>query len=56
MRMAHRRAHRRIWTLLALLLPVLFAGALMLRQGGPLEEAPRQIAPAGHAPPAGHGP
>lgn len=45
MRMRHRRAHRRIWIAIALLLPGLFLGALMLRPGGPWEQAPQLIAP-----------
>ncbi|MCC6716493.1 MAG: hypothetical protein IT555_01285 [Acetobacteraceae bacterium] len=45
MRMRHRRAHRRIWAVLALVLPALFLAALMLRPGLPREEAPVRIAP-----------
>lgn len=46
MRMAHRRAHRRIWVVLAVALPILFLTALALRGDGPLEEAPvRLVAP-----------
>lgn len=44
MRMRHRRAHRRIWTAIALLLPGLFLAALMLRPGGPAEQLPQRIA------------
>jgi hypothetical protein len=40
----HRRAHRRIWTVLALLLPLLLLGALALRQGDPREAAPVRLA------------
>lgn len=43
MRMRHRRAHRRIWTAIAVLLPLLFAGALLLRPGGRLGEAPVRL-------------
>ena len=45
MKAVHRRAHRRIWAVLAVLLPLLLLGALMLRPGGPLEEAPRRVSP-----------
>lgn len=31
MRLAHRRTHRRLWLLLALLLPAIFAGAVWQR-------------------------
>jgi hypothetical protein len=31
MRTAHRRTHRRLWLLLALLLPAIFAGAVCQR-------------------------
>jgi hypothetical protein len=43
MRVRHRRAHRRIWGVLAVLLPLLFLGALMLRPGGPLEEPAQRL-------------
>ncbi len=43
MRMGHRTAHRRIWNVLAVLLPLMFLGALMLRPGGPLEEASQRL-------------
>jgi len=38
-----RRAHRRIWIVLALLLPLLLLGALALRQGDPREAAPIRL-------------
>ena len=38
MQAAHRRAHRRIWQVLALLLPLAFLLALGLRPGQPVEE------------------
>lgn len=50
MRMRHRRAHRRIWTALAVLLPLLLLGVLMLRPGGMLEEAPQRLDPPGRLP------
>ena len=43
MRMRHRRAHRRIWSAIALLLPGLFLAALMLRPGGPAEQTPQRL-------------
>jgi hypothetical protein len=45
MRRRQRAAHRFIWSVLAVLLPLLFLGALMLRPGGPLEETPRRVSP-----------
>ena len=49
MQAAHRRAHRRMWQVLAVALPLLFILALLLRPGTPLEEtifeAPRSEAP-----------
>ena len=33
----HRTAHRLIWALLAMLLPLSLLGALALRRNGPLE-------------------
>lgn len=39
MRRRHRAVHRRIWKLLAVLLPALLLGALALRQNGPTEAA-----------------
>jgi hypothetical protein len=45
MRRCHRAAHRRIWLLLAAVLPPLLLGALALRQNGPVEVAPQLLAP-----------
>jgi hypothetical protein len=44
MQRRHRRAHRRVWIVLALLLPLLLLGALALRQGDPREAAPVRLA------------
>jgi len=44
MRLAHRRAHRRIWVGLSLLLPAILLLSLALRQGGP-DPAPQRLAP-----------
>ncbi|MDR3471172.1 MAG: hypothetical protein P4M09_05735 [Devosia sp.] len=43
MRRHLRRAHRRIWIVLAVLLPLLLLGALALRQGDPREAAPIRL-------------
>ena len=43
MRRRHRAAHRRIWLLLAALLPALLLGALALRQNGPTEVTPLRL-------------
>ncbi len=45
MRRCHRAAHRRIWLVLAAVLPLLVLGALALRQNGPTEAAPVRLAP-----------
>ena len=37
MQRRHRSAHRRVWVLLSVLLPVLLLAALALRQNGPAE-------------------
>ncbi len=37
MRRSHRTAHRWIWAILAVLLPLALLGALALRRNGPLE-------------------
>jgi hypothetical protein len=42
----HRAAHRRIWLLLAILLPVLFAAAVVMRHQRVLPEEPPERAPA----------
>jgi len=39
------RTHRRVWTLLAVALPLVLLGALALRQSGPLEAAPVRLSP-----------
>jgi hypothetical protein len=39
----HRRAHARIWTALAVLLPVIVVVALVIRQNGPREAPPVQL-------------
>ncbi len=39
-----RAAHLRIWTALAVLLPVLVLGSLALRQNGPAEARPERLA------------
>jgi hypothetical protein len=44
-RRRHRRAHRRIWIGLAVLLPLLLLGAMALRQNGPDETPPVRLAP-----------
>jgi len=42
---AHRRTHARIWRVLAILLPAVILVALVIRQNGPREAAPVQLAP-----------
>lgn len=37
MKVAHRRAHRRIWQILAIVMPLFLIWALALRPAGPLE-------------------
>lgn len=44
MQIAHRRAHRRIWVGLSLLLPAILVLSLALRQPGP-DPAPVRLAP-----------
>jgi hypothetical protein len=39
------RTHRAVWTVLAVVLPLLLLGALALRQSGPLEAAPVRLSP-----------
>ena len=48
MLLAHRNAHRRIWTVLALVVPALMLLALAWPQ--PQPGAPVQLAPAGARP------
>lgn len=43
MRRGHRTAHARIWMVLAVALPAILIGAMILRQGGPLERPAVQI-------------
>ncbi len=46
MQVGHRRAHRAIWLVLGVLLPVLFVAALALRPDLPVEaEAVERLAP-----------
>ncbi len=45
MRLSHRAAHRRIWTALAVLLPLVLVGALAARRTGPAEAPSVRIAP-----------
>lgn len=46
---SQRRAHRRIWTGLAVLLPLALAVILALSAGQTVERAPRLIEPPGPA-------
>lgn len=39
------RTHQRVWTLLAIALPLVLLGALAFRQSGPLEAAPVRLSP-----------
>lgn len=39
----HRAAHRRIWSLLAILLPLALLGALAARRNGPIEAPAVQL-------------
>lgn len=45
MRRGHRRAHRAIWILLAIALPLILLGTMAARRVGPLEAASVRIAP-----------
>jgi len=45
MRRRHRIAHRRIWQVLSVVLPVLLLGAMALRQSGPTEAATVRLVP-----------
>ena len=45
MRRAHKAAHRRIWLVLVVLLPMIVAGALISRPVGPLEAPQIRLAP-----------
>jgi hypothetical protein len=42
----HRHAHRRIWVLLAFVLPAILAVALVLKPLGRAPEAPIELEPA----------
>jgi hypothetical protein len=37
MRRRHRRMHRAVWTILAVLLPAILIGAMSIRRDGPIE-------------------
>lgn len=43
MQRRHRAAHYRVWTLLAVLLPLTLLAALVLRHNGPLEAPAIQL-------------
>ena len=45
MRAPHRRAHRRIWSVLALLIPAIFLTAFALRQDPADAPAPERLEP-----------
>ena len=45
MQRRHRTTHRRIWTILLALLPLVLLGAVALRQNGPTEAAAIQLRP-----------
>ncbi|MGP1396262.1 MAG: hypothetical protein ACTS3R_12190 [Inquilinaceae bacterium] len=45
MRRPHRTAHARIWIVLAVALPAILIGAMIVRQGGPLERPAVQVVP-----------
>lgn len=45
LRRRHRRIHRAVWAMLAVILPLVLLGALIARRTGPLEAASVQIAP-----------
>lgn len=45
MRLGHRRAHRLIWSVLAIALPVLLLGVLAARRTGPQEAPSVRLAP-----------
>ena len=45
MRRRHRAMHRTIWTILAVLLPVILLGAMSIRRDGPLEAPAIRLAP-----------
>lgn len=45
MRRGHRAAHRRIWLVLAFLLPAVVVVSMALRRVGPLEAPAMQLSP-----------
>jgi hypothetical protein len=45
MQRSHRRAHARIWKVLAVLLPAIIVLALVVRQNGPTEAPPVMLSP-----------
>jgi hypothetical protein len=52
MQQSHRRAHARIWTALAFLLPAIIIIALLIRQNGPREAPPVRLSPPPAATPS----
>lgn len=45
MQRAHRAAHRRIWIVLAILIPAILIGAMLVRQANPENEPAVRLAP-----------
>jgi hypothetical protein len=45
MRRRHRAAHRRIWFVLAVMLPILVLAGVALRPSGPEDAPPVRLAP-----------
>ena len=45
MQRPHRRAHARIWMVLAVLLPAIIVLALVMRRNGPTEAPPVRLSP-----------
>jgi len=45
MRRHHRAMHRMVWTILAVLLPVILLGAMSIRRDGPFEAPAIRLAP-----------
>ena len=45
MRRRHRAAHRKVWMILAVLLPVILIGAMSIRRDGPFEAPAIRLAP-----------
>ncbi len=50
MRRRHRTAHRRIWFVLAVVLPLLVLAGVALRPSGPDEARPVRLAPPAKTP------